>query len=404
MIHVIGLGLKIEHLLPEIRQIIREAALVGGGSRLLERLDIPEEQRLPFTTVAEFTTRLKEHEDASICVIADGDPLLFGIGATLLRYFPAKKLVFHPNISAMQTACARFGLPWHDCRIISLHGRNDPAPLFAALTHAKLTAVYTGPGYGPADIARLAVKRGVTGWHMHVAEALDQPMEHLETVTLVQAAGRTWKEPNIVLLERMTPPDLPLCLGLADDDLAHQDGLMTKFPVRATALSLLRLQPDSILWDLGAGSGAVSLEAARLITRGRIIAVEREDVRIQDIRTNMERTGAWIIQPVPASIEDFLDVRDASDTTRPDRIFLGGGVTAAVLEKCGACLAPGGRLVATAVLLSTLDTLRRRFEAWDWEFSIHQLMHHQSRPLGRDLRLIPANPVFLVEARKPDVP
>lgn len=408
MIHIIGLGLKSEHISPEAEQIIRKAALVGGGSRLLERLGIPPEQRLPFTTVVDFVAQLQNHSenftqgDNPLCVIADGDPLLFSIGATLLRYFPTEKLVFHPNISAMQTACARFGLPWHDCRMISLHGRDNPAPLFAALTHEKLVAVYTGPGCTPADIARLATQRGVTGWRMHVAEALEQGTEHLETLRLDQAAHRTWQEPNIVLLERTAKPPLFLCQGLPENDLAHREGLMTKLPVRATALSLLRLEPHNIFWDLGAGSGAVSLEAARLITRGQIAAVEKNETRLQHIRTNIERTGAWMVEPVLAAMEDFLVARKTSDAARPDRIFLGGGVTLEVLEKCGALLAPDGRLVATAVLFSTLDTLRRWLEALGWEFSIHQLMHHQSRPLGRDLRLTPANPVFLVEAQKPD--
>ena len=182
MIHVVGLGLNPKHPGPEAERIIREAALVGGGRRLLERLNIPVERRLSFTTAADFAARLKTA--AKACVVADGDPLLFGIGATLLRYFPAAELTFHPNVSAMQAACARFGLPWHDCRAVSLHGRDDPAPLFAALTHVNLVAAYTGPGSGPGEIARLALNRGVTGWRMHVAEVLGRPAERLATLSL----------------------------------------------------------------------------------------------------------------------------------------------------------------------------------------------------------------------------
>lgn len=397
MIHVVGLGLNAKHPGPEAERIIREAALVGGGRRLLERLNIPVERRLSFTTTADFAARLKTA--ARACVVADGDPLLFGIGATLLRYFPAAELTFHPNVSAMQAACARFGLPWHDCRAVSLHGREDPAPLFAALTHANLVAAYTGPGSGPGEIARLALDRGVTGWRMHVAEVLGQPAERLATLSLDEAAGRTWQEPNMVLLERMASPSLPLCLGLQGAGLAHQDGLMTKLPVRATALSLLRLEPGGVLWDLGAGSGAVSLEAARLMTSGRIVSVERKPERFEDIRLNIVRTGAWMVEAVLDTVENFLD--GASDQN-PDRIFLGGGATSDVLERCRERLAPGGRLVATAVLLSTLDILRHGLERPGWDFAIHQLMHHVSAPLGGDLRLVPDNPVFLVEARKPE--
>ena len=203
----------------------------------------------------------------------------------------------------------------------------------------------------------------------------------------------------MVLLERMASPSLPLCLGLQGAGLAHQDGLMTKLPVRATALSLLRLEPGGVLWDLGAGSGAVSLEAARLMTSGRIVSVERKPERFEDIRLNIVRTGAWMVEAVLDTVENFLD--GASDQN-PDRIFLGGGATSDVLERCRERLAPGGRLVATAVLLSTLDILRHGLERPGWDFAIHQLMHQVSVPLGGDLRLVPDNPVFLVEARKPE--
>lgn len=106
-----------------------------------------------------------------------------------------------------------------------------------------------------------------------------------------------------------------------------------------------------------------------------------------------------MVEAVLDTVENFLD--GASDQN-PDRIFLGGGATSDVLERCRERLAPGGRLVATAVLLSTLDILRHGLERPGWDFAIHQLMHHVSAPLGGDLRLVPDNPVFLVEARKPE--
>lgn len=434
MIHVLGLGLCPAHRSPETMDLIRSADLVAGGRRLLDELGIEEGRRLPLGPLEEFAARIQSRaEDGVVCVLADGDPLLYGIGASLLRFFAPRELTFHPNVSALQTACARFGLPWHDCRALSLHGRDDQTPLFAALTHGSLAALFTDHLHSPDAIARLLLERGVTGWRMHVAEALGGPQETLTTIALAEAAQRSWHTLNIVLLERITAPTLALELGLDENALAHAGALMTKQPVRAFALSLLRLPPDATLWDLGAGSGAVSLEAARLLGKGRVVAVERQAERVRHIKANVERTGAWLVEVVHASLEEFLEngnhgtygthgtykktdqaqvdhvacpehrshTSHTSHSSPPTHIFLGGGASDPVLSRCADLLAPGGRLVVAAVLLSTLETARAVFSRLDWPLTVHQLMHHASSPLGGDLRLVPSNPVFLLETQKP---
>lgn len=425
MIHVVGLGLCAEHRSPELMRLVRSAALVAGGRKILDGMGIEKERRLTLTSMTGFTADLRRHaakQAGDICVLADGDPLLFGIGASLLRFFEPGDLTFHPNVSALQAACASFGLPWHDCAALSLHGREDLTPLFAALTHDRLAALYTDARMSPDTVARLLLERGVTGWRMHVAEALCSPGERLTTATLAEAAERPWHPLNIVVLERTETPPVTLALGLNEGALAREDGLMTKQPVRALALSLLRLAPDSTLWDLGAGSGAVSLEAARLLTRGSVTAVERRAARAAQIRDNVTRTGAWLVEVVETSLEDFLNarMRDAAEERKdtadsspvshaalpacphgPTHVFLGGGASAPVLLSCARLLRPGGRMVAAAVLLSTLETVRTVIHELGWPLTVHQLMHHASAPLGADLRLVPSNPVFLLETQKP---
>jgi precorrin-6Y C5,15-methyltransferase (decarboxylating) len=398
MIHVLGLGLCPEHRCPELLRLIAAASLVGGGRRILDEMGVEKGRRLVMTSTESFAAGLRAHAGkGDICVLADGDPLLFGIGASLLRFFSPRELTFHPNVSALQAACARFGLPWHDCAALSLHGREDLGPLFAALTHGRLTALYTDARMSPDAVARILLERGVTGWRMHVAEALCTAEERLCTVSLAEAAERSWHPLNIVVLERVETPPLALAVGLDETALAREDGLMTKQPVRALALSLLRLDPGSTLWDLGAGSGAVSLEAARLLTRGRVVAVERRSGRAAQIRKNAARAGAWLVEVAEEALEEFLSRQHSS----PTHIFLGGGASGAVLLACASLLAPGGRMVVAAVLLSTLETARSVLEGLGWPLRVHQLMHHASAPLGTDLRLVPSNPVFLLETQKP---
>jgi precorrin-6B C5,15-methyltransferase / cobalt-precorrin-6B C5,C15-methyltransferase len=436
MIHVLGLGLYCAHRSAQMLALIHAADLVAGGKRLLDELEIEDGKRLPLTSMEEFALRIRERATKGhVCVLADGDPLLYGIGASLLRYFAPSELTFHPNVSALQTACARFGLPWHDCRALSLHGRDDETSLFAALTHGSLAALYTDHRNSPDAIARLLLERGVMGWRMHVAEDLCGPQEKLTTTDLPGAAQRSWHKLNTILLERTTTPLLPLKLGLDENALAHADGLITKQPVRAFALSLLRLPPDATMWDLGAGSGAVSLEAARLLTGGTVVAVERQAKRVEHIRENVRRTGAWLVEVVHAPLEEFLEngrngtygtygtygktpghpapglpfhrshksysSHTSHSSSSPTHIFLGGGASAPVLDHCAALLCPGGRMVVAAVLLSTLESARAVITALGWPLTVHQLMHQASSPLGSDLRLVPSNPVFLLETQKP---
>lgn len=399
MIDVIGLGLGHAPLDPACEKLIHAAELVGGGRRQLDILAIEPHRRLTLTSVEAFAAALRDRADRAVCVVADGDPLLFGIGATLLRFFDRRELRFHPHVSAVQTAAARFGLPWQGCAMISLHGRNNLAALFAALTHGRLVAVYTDAAHGPDTLARALLARGVEGWCLHVAEALETPEERLFSGTLEEACNRTWNPLNLVLLERIADPPLALTLGLREADLAHRQDLVTKQPTRALILSCLRLAPDAMFWDLGAGSGAISLEAASLLRHGRITAVERRPERLADIHENIRRTGAWLVEPVGASIEEFLEHQKADKRAEgPTHVFLGGGVSARTLHLCRDLLRPGGRLVVSAVLLSTLETTRHALA--DWPLTIHHLQHSQSRPLAGDLRLAPSNPIFVVESRK----
>lgn len=398
MIHVLGLGIGEIRFSAEQQALIRSAQAVGGGKRQLEALGIaPERQIVLNCPLTDFAAQLRTaHAHGPVCVVADGDPLLFGIGASLLYHFAASELCFHPHVSALQAAAAKFAIPWHDTRIISLHGRDNLPLLFAALTHDRLLGVYTDNRHSPDMLVQRLLARGVRGWRMHIAEALGLPEERLSSCSLEEASERSWHPLNIIFFVRDHDTASP-CFGLAETSLAHQ-GLISKQPVRALALSLLRLQADSVLWDLGAGSGAISLEAAGLLRQGQVVAVERDASRIANIRENIIRTGAWLVEPVHAELEVFLT---RNLTVAPDRIFFGGGATGVNVGQACAALCLGGQIVVSAVLFSTLEVVRQTLENLGWPFTIHQLMHHVSVPLGQDLRLVPDNPVYLITSQKP---
>ncbi len=398
-IHVIGCGMGHPELAAEANDLVDNADILVAGETLLRFFSDHPAEKLPITSpLAKVTDQIRVQalNGKRVVVLADGDPLCFGIGSSLLRIFSPEVLVFHPHVSALQAAASRVRLSWTDFRCVSLHGREDTAPLFAALTHADLVAVYTDHKNTPDQIARLLLERGVFGFMCRVCERLGFPDEALFNGELDLVAGRDFVQPNIMLLQRINKPEVRLRLGISEEELIFEKGLVTKSPVRAAGLSALELKPQHTLWDCGAGCGAVSLEAAVLLHHGRITAIEADSSRISMIKANIRRTGACIVEPVHGSMPEALD-----GLTTPDRIFIGGGLrTPGMLETACERLKPEGILVAHAILLDSLEYVRCYCRSLGWSVEISQINVSRSIPLAGDERFEALNPVFIVKTKK----
>jgi len=404
-IEVIGLGVGGE---PDAATLahIRNADLLAGGERLLNQvsplartdarlivLKTPLEK--PLAAIAR-----ARGQGLRVVVLADGDPLFFGIGARLIEYFGPGAVRLTPGVTAVAAACARLAIPWHDLPVVSLHGRDDPAPLLAALTAKGRAAVYTDAVNSPDALARRLLGLDIAEAALHVLEDMGTRGERMRSLSLKEAAGLTFSPINMVIVE--TGPAqgaaVPM-LGRADHFYERRNGPITKWPVRACALAGLRLSPDCVLWDVGAGSGAVSVEACALVRTGRVFAVERDPDRCGLIRENRKRSRAWLLDVVQGEApQAFASLPD------PDRIFLGGGLGGASKELLtGACsrLKPGGRLAANAVLLGSLHAVVSHLNGLGWPVEIAQIQANLSSPLADDTRLGAQNPVFIVCADKP---
>ncbi len=178
--------------------------------------------------------------------------------------------------------------------------------------------------------------------------------------------------------------------------------MITKLPVRATGLAFLNVEPESTVWDLGAGSGSVSIEASHLARRGRVFAVERHKTRAAMIRENIRRTGAWLVDTILGSVPDCLE-----GLPDPDRIFIGGGLGGPANQESSllslACerLKPRGRIVVHSILLDTLHQAKDHFKKLGWFFGVTQLQASATDSLAGDLRFKAQNPVFILWAEKP---
>jgi len=415
-IEVLGLGMGGDLDRADMERL-QAADVLAGGARLLKRFaHLPGERIVLAAPLPEALERIAQARDRGlrVVVLADGDPLYFGIGTRLLARFGPDALRFTPGVTAVAAACARLGLPWQDLPAVSMHGRDTSGPLLAvlaALVRAGRVAVYTDPVNSPDALARLLIEQGLEEARLWVLEDLAAPEERVRRLGAPEAAGLSFSPLNLVIVEMDAASDAPEdapgrarpMLGRPDDFYAKEHGLITKWPARACALAALRLQPDSILWDVGAGSGSISIEACALITSGRVFAVERDPERCRLIRENIRRSGAWLVKTVAGEAPGaFADLPD------PDRIFLGGslgggspGRSPETLAATCRRLRPGGRVVANTVLLGSLTLALEHFRALGWSVETTQVQASLSAPLAGDARLVAHNPVFIIAADKP---
>ncbi|MFN4281770.1 MAG: precorrin-6y C5,15-methyltransferase (decarboxylating) subunit CbiE [Alphaproteobacteria bacterium] len=378
---VLGIGVDgLDDLPPAARALIDNAEAVAGGDRHLEMLTNTAAARVRLQSPIEAALgELAAHRGKRVVVLASGDPLHYGIAATLLRRFAPGELRVIPHHSAFTLACARMAWPRQNVTTLSVHGR----PLAALQRHihpgAKLL-VLAQDGGTPAEIAALLTARGF-GPSRVIA------LEHLggQDETVIAAAAESWAVPRardlVTVAIECLPGPAPVLLGLTPglpDDAYEHDGQLTKRETRAVTLSTLAPRPGETLWDVGAGAGSIGIEWLRAGEAMRAIAIERDPARAARIARNALALGAPQLRLVEGAAPDAL-----AGLPAPDAIFLGGGVSApGVIEACWAALKPGGRLVANAVT----------------DRSVAALVKHRSRH-GGDLICVAISRIDEREAR-----
>lgn len=353
-----------------------------------------------------------------VVVLATGDPLCFGIAGTLIEKLGRERVVVLPNLSSLQLAAARLGLPWQDAKLISVHAadagewapgaRHDHglAPLVRALGRHDLLLCLTSPANNPARIARLLLATGLADvFRIDVAARLASPDETVfADLDPADVAQRDFPQPNAVALRRVVPRCVRPAFGFEDHEYVQRQprsdqngGLLTKLEARAVSLAKLRLTPAALIWDLGAGAGTVGLEAALLCPDGHAYAIEKNAADAANARANAQRFGVFnytlVEGKAPAGLDTWPD---------PDAVFIGGsgGELAALIELCLGRLKPGGRLVMNFVTVENLATATTALKATGVAWEIVQLSAARSQPILDLHRLAAQNPVWIVVATK----
>jgi len=378
------------------RHALLAATEVFGGERQLDLLPhCLKARRMAWPSPFDLAPLLARRGTPT-CVLASGDPMFFGIGATLARQLPVEEMQVLPAPSSVSLAAARLGWPLQEVELLSLVGR-PLAALNARLHAGRRMLLLSNDGRSPAAVAELLRERGFARSRLSVLEHLggerERRIDGLAADWSLQEAAAL----NVIAIDCLAGADarrLPLTPGLPDDAYRH-DGQLTKRDVRAVTLARLAPEPGELLWDVGAGCGSIGIEWMRAHPSCRAIAIEADEGRQGHIAHNRDALGVPGLQLVAGHAPEALDGLEA-----PDAIFIGGGVTVpGVLESCWASLKSGGRLLANAVTLQSEATLMAWREQHGGE--LVRLQVAQAQALGSFDTWRAALPITLLALRKP---
>ncbi|NEQ17713.1 MAG: precorrin-6y C5,15-methyltransferase (decarboxylating) subunit CbiE, partial [Moorea sp. SIO3E2] len=370
--------------------------------------------------------------DTLIVVLVSGDPLFFGLGRLLLSQLPPSSLRFHPHVSAIQLAFSRIKVPWQDAKVISAHGRSLEQLIPALKQGVEKIAVLTDGTNTPEAIAKLLLALDLpSGYQLWVCENLGGMDERVQCLGVEAVLNQTFAPLNVVVLLRhpesvdqsLDTDSLPI-LGLPDQtftSFSDRPGLMTKREIRLLLLGELALKPGQTVWDIGAGTGSVSIEIARLSKTSQVFAIEKTAMGSALIEQNCQRLGVNNVTSIHGSAPDIL-----KDLPTPNRIFIGGsgGNLQSILDYCDTRLELDGIIVLALATVEHTNTAYSWFESKrfppsergiransfppllrgvrgdHWNYQWLQVQLSKSVPVGKLTRFNPLNPITILTAWK----
>jgi precorrin-6Y C5,15-methyltransferase (decarboxylating) len=404
-VKIIGIGLTSDDITPKQERIIETADFLIGGTELLKifkslnvkKLEIKNNLSLIVETIR------KNMDSSNIVVLASGDPLFFGIGAYLVKKIGKKNVKIFSNVSSIAKAFAKINESWHDAHLLSLHGKRSEniSPLFSG---KKKFGVLTDKKKDPVWIAKKIIDKKEKGFSMCVLEKLGTIQEKVTWFNDLSKVEKTkFLFPNIVILKRKSVPQnstgyRQIRIGVEDKKFFCEKGLITKSEIRSIVLSKLNFVSDNhLFWDLGAGSGSVSIEVSSIITKGSIYAVEKNIDRIALINKNISKFNVPNISIIHAELPDGLDKMPS-----PDRIFIGGGgkdlkkITETAVNK----LALNGIIVVNTILLQNLESVFSIMENKKLNPQAISVQISKSKNMPHGNRFEALNPVWIISGKK----
>ena len=404
-IHIIGVGSDgLAGLTAHARALLSGADLVLGSENTLDRLpELRSERHAIGPDLQEVMRALETNLGKKrMVIVASGDPLFYGVARYLCDRLGKDRFEVLPHVSSMQLAFARIKESWEEAYLTNLATHSLDSVLDRIRT-AETVGLFTTEEEDPPHIARELLARGIDYFRAYVCENLGAPDERVTQGELVEIKEMEFAPLNVLILKRKPGrPDQPAApsrfrrFGNPDDVFAQsrpKSGLITQAEVRALALAQMDVQPGSVVWDIGAGSGAVAIEAAQLAQPGMVYAIEQDAADYHLIRANAETFGVHNLKSIHGTAPAVF-----AGLPAPDAIFVGGTghEVSRLLEAAFSALRPAGRLV---VNVATLESLSAVYDALKKLASpVRVLLVNLARGTEQleTLRFEAVNPTFLL--------
>lgn len=408
-VYIVGIGDDgMDGLTATAQQLIRDADLLVGSDRALRAVPAGKAQRLDMGgDLDAIVERIKQTPDKRIVMLTQGDPLFYGTARYLTDRLGKERFEVVPHVSSMQLAFARLKETWDEAYLTNLASQSL-AHVVEKIRTAEKVGLFTTQEQPPAAVAKALVERQIDYFTAYVCENLGAPDERVTQGELADIAENTFSPLNVmVLVRKPNVPDRPTSMvgtrlfGNADEAFLQSQpkrGLLTPAEVRAIALAEMDLGPTSIVWDVGAGSGSVAIEAARLASGGKVYAIEMDPEDHALITANAERFGVRNLTPVLGQAPEAWE-----KLPQPDAIFVGGSGrhVRGIVEQAFAKLKPGGRLVANVGSIENLSAVQECLHAAAGDASVWMVNIARGVQQLERMRFEAMNPTFLVSAVKP---
>lgn len=408
-IHIIGIGDDgLAGVTSPAKLLIDEAQVLVGAEATLAQVPKSKAERIAVgANLDEAVERIAAAGSKRIVILASGDPLFYGVARYLCDKLGKDRFEVLPHVSSMQLAFARVKESWEEAYLTDLSNRPLDQVL-EKIRSAQKVGLFTSDAAPPKAVAKAMLERRIDYFSAYVCENLGSPDERVTQGELAEIAAQDFSPLNVMVLVRQpNVPDRPSeaigrrLFGNPDEAFLQakpKQGLLTPSEVRAMALSELDLGPTSIVWDIGAGSGSVAIEAAQIAAGGTVYAIEMDPQDHELIVTNAERFGVNNLVPVLGRAPDaWKDLPDA------DAIFVGGSSReiSNIVESAYARLRPGGRLVANVGSIESLSAIHGTLARVAKDVNVWMINVARGTYQLERVRFEALNPTFLLGVVKP---
>ncbi len=412
-ITIIGIGDDgFEGLTRQALQLIGSAGTVFGPAGLLDQLGqhveaVEDQCRVTLSVDLDRVAKvLDEDHPGPLVMLAGGDPLFYGTTRFLCDRLGKDRFEVLPHVSSMQLAFARVKESWDEAYLTNLASQTLPR-VVEKIRAAEKAGVFTTDEYPPSALAKAMLEQGIDYFIGYVCENLGSKDECVTRGSLAEIANQRFSNLNVMILVRLPDvPDRPAKMqgrrlfGNPDDCFLQsrpKRGLLTQSEVRVIALAEMDLGPQSTVWDVGAGSGSVAIEAAQLASSGQVYAIEMDVDDYNLLIENSRTFGVMNLTPVLGEAPEAW-----GELPDPDAIFVGGTGRAVVniVSHAWQRLKPGGRLVVHLASLDSLTSLEKSLRELGTEPDVLMINLARSQQQLESLRLESANPAFLLMVTK----